>query len=44
MMYIVYYVDDDKKKHMTFVKSYKDVKFLKDRFGEITIESYKINK
>lgn len=44
MIYIVYYKDDDNKKHMTFVKSFQDVKFLKDRFGEVTIESYKINK
>ncbi len=42
MMYIVYYLDDEHKQHMTFVKSFKDVKFLQERFGEITVESYKI--
>ena len=42
MMYIVYYLDDERKQHMTFVKSFKDVKFLQERFGEITVESYKI--
>lgn len=42
MIYIVYYVDDEKKTHMTFAKSIKDLTFLRDRFGEITIESYEI--
>lgn len=42
MLYIVYYKDDDNKQHMTFVKTYKDVEFLKDRFGAITVESYKM--
>ena len=43
MMYIVYYVDDDHKHHMTFVKSYQEVNFLRDRFGEITVEAYKMS-
>lgn len=44
MMYIVHYVDDNNKQHITFVSSYKEVKFVKERFGEITVESYKIEK
>ena len=39
MMYIVYYVDDAHKEHMTFVNSIKDVLSLKDKFGEITVEA-----
>ena len=42
MMYVVYYVDDHHKKHMTFVKSYAEVEFIRDRFGEITVESYHV--
>ena len=44
MMYIVHYFDDNHKQHMTFVKSFKDVEFLRDRFGEVTVESYPIDK
>lgn len=44
MMYIVHYVDDNHVQHITFVTSYKDVKFIKERFGEITVESYKIEE
>ena len=42
MVYVVYYLDDEYKKHMAFCQSIKEIKFLKDRFGEVTIESYKI--
>lgn len=42
MMYIVYYLDDNHKQHMAFVHFYKDVKSLRDKFGEVTVESYKI--
>ena len=42
MMYIVYYVDDDKAQHMTFVKSFREVRFIQERFGAVTIESYKL--
>lgn len=42
MMYIVYYKDDDNKRHMAFVKNYGEVKFIKERFGDITVESYKV--
>jgi hypothetical protein len=44
MMYIVHYVDDNNTQHITFVSSYKEVNFIKERFGEITIESYKIEE
>jgi hypothetical protein len=44
MMYVVYYVDDDKRRHMTFVRSYKDVEFIKERFGTVTVESYNMNQ
>ena len=44
MMYVVHYFDDDHKQHMAFVKSFRDVKFLKERFGEVTVESYPIDK
>ena len=44
MMYIVHYVDDNNKQHITFVSSYKEVEFVKERFGEVTVESYKIEK
>ena len=43
MMYIVHYFDDDNKKHIFVAKSLTDVKFLQERFGEVTIESYAIN-
>ncbi len=42
MMYIVHYVDDWHKQHIAFVKSFKEVKFLKERFGEVTVEAHKI--
>lgn len=40
MMYIVHYFDDSHKQHMAFVKSFREVTFIKDRFGEVTIESF----
>ena len=42
MIYVVYYIDDEHRRHMTFVHSYYEIIFLKERFGEVTIESYKI--
>lgn len=42
MMYIVHYFDDQHKQHITFVRSFKDVKFLQDRFGEVTVEAHKV--
>lgn len=44
MVYIVYYVDDFHKKHIAFVKSFKEVKFFRERFGEITVEPYKVGQ
>ena len=44
MMYIVHYFDDNHRQHMTFVKTYKDVEFIRDRFGEITVETFKIKQ
>lgn len=41
MVYIVYYKDDEHKLHMAFVKSMRDVRFIEERFGQVTIESYK---
>lgn len=36
--YIVYYIDDLCKHHVTFVSSMTEVKFIKERFGNITVE------
>lgn len=41
MIYIVKYVGDDNKNHMTFVRTMNEVEFLRTRFYEITVESYK---
>lgn len=42
MMYVVHYFDDNHKQHMSFVQTFKEVMFLKERFGEVTVESYKM--
>lgn len=44
MMYIVHYIDDDHVRHMTFVKTFKEVNFIRERFGNVTVESYRMNK
>ena len=44
MMYIVHYYDDNHRRHMSFVKSFKEVNFIKERFGEVTVESYPVAK
>ena len=44
MMYVVHYFDDSHKQHMSFVKTFKEVMFLRERFGEVTVESYRIIK
>lgn len=44
MMYIVYYVDDSKKRHMTFLKTFKEVQFIMDRFYDVTFNSYKVDE
>lgn len=38
VVYMVQYVDDDKRKHITFVKGFSAVKILEDRFGTIYFE------
>ena len=38
VVYIVTYLDDDNKKHMTFVKGFSAVRFLEDRFENIFFE------
>ena len=35
VIYMVTYFDDEKQKHMAFVKGFSAVKFLEDRFGWI---------
>lgn len=42
MMYIVHYYDDNHRHHMIFVKTFKEVNFIKERFGEVTVESYPV--
>ena len=44
MMYIVHYEDDNHKKHISFVKTFEEVRFFEDRFGEVTVESYKVEE
>ena len=39
--YMVKYVDDNKKKHITFVRSFSEVKFLEDRFCRVSYEILK---
>lgn len=43
MMYVVYYVDDFKKRHMIFLKTFKEVQFIMDRFYDVTFNSYKVD-
>lgn len=38
VIYMVTYKDDFRKTHITFVRGFSAVNFLKDRFGEITFE------
>ena len=38
VVYMVTYVDDEKRKHMTFVKGFSAVKFLMDRFDQVYFE------
>lgn len=42
MIYIVHYTDDQHRQHITFVRSFRDVEFLRDRFGEVTVEAHKV--
>ena len=36
--FIVYYKDDSHIKHMTFVSSIAEVKFIQERFSEVSFE------
>ena len=38
VVYMVTYLDDFNKKHITFVESLSDVQFLEDRFGNVYFE------
>lgn len=38
MVYMVTYLDDTNKKHLTFVKGFSAVKFLEDRFSSVYFE------
>ncbi len=38
IMYMVSYRDDNKCKHITFVRGLSEVRFLEDRFGKIHYE------
>ena len=44
MMYIVRYFDDNHRQHLAFVKTFREVKFIQNRFGEVTVESYPVDK
>lgn len=37
-IYVVSYVDDYNKKHITFVRGYASISFFKERFGKIFFE------
>ena len=39
VVYMVTYVDDDKKKHISFVKGFSSIRFLEDRFGTVQFET-----
>lgn len=43
MIYQVFYIDDFNKKHITFVKSFKDVKFIQERYEMISVEMINAN-
>lgn len=38
VVYMVTYRDDQKQKHITFVKGFSAVRFLEERFGRIDFE------
>jgi len=41
VIYMVTYRDDFRRKHITFVRHYSEVKFLKDRFNTVEWEVIK---
>ena len=38
VVYMVTYLDDENRKHMTFVEGFSAVKFLEDRFTNVYFE------
>lgn len=38
VIYMVTYTDDDKKRHMAFVKGFSNVRFLEERFDRVRFE------
>ena len=38
VIYMVTYTDDDKKRHMAFVKGFSSVRFLEERFDRVRFE------
>ena len=38
VVYMVTYIDDAKRKHITFVKGFSAVKFLEERFDNVYFE------
>ena len=44
MVFIVKYVDDFHKPHITFVTSMAEVNFIRSRFGFISVETFSSNK
>ena len=41
VVYMVTYIDDEKRKHITFVKGFSAVKFLEERFDNVYFEQVK---
>ena len=37
--YMVTYEDDQRKRHITFVTGYSQVRFIEERFGKVSIEA-----
>jgi len=42
--YMVTYQDDNRQKHITFVKGYSQVRFIEERFGSIIFEALEKRK
>ncbi len=38
VVYVVTYLDDENRKHMTFVRGFSEVRFLEDRFESVYFE------
>ena len=39
IIFVVHYLDDFNKQHMAFVKTMREVRFIQDRFGHVTVET-----